>query len=120
MLIRCLCVLSGGYSLGLCHSLPADNLIWAIAWLTAIGFYKPRFRNAAWFLLGFTSMWIAAWIVIDDRLDPAMQGETILLDGRIADFPVNTDDSLRFIVTQEQRPDLTREQLAEELRGHGF
>ena len=106
MLIRCLCILSGAYALGLLHSLPADDLFLALLILVAISFRLPATRFLAWFMLGFATMWVAAWIVIDDRLDPAMQGETISIVARIADFPSITDESLRFIVEQDERSDL--------------
>lgn len=106
MLLRCLCVLSGGYALGLCPALPADDLILSVALLTASVFYRKRWRPAAWFLAGFMTLWIAAWSVLDDRLDPVLEGQTIDLDARIAGFPDQRDDSLRFVVTPLERPDL--------------
>jgi len=109
MLCRCLCVLSGAYSLALFPALPPDDLLLAVAMLAASGFYRPRYRAFAWFLVGFTTMWIGAWVVIDDRLDPALQGQTIVVQVRIAGFANigdSGDDSLRFVVSQEQRTDL--------------
>ena len=109
MLCRCLCVLSGAYSLALFSVLPSDDLILPVILLAAAGFYRPRYRALAWFLVGFATMWIGAWIVIDDRLDPALQGQTIAIRARVAGFPdtgEGSDDSLRFVATQEQRADL--------------
>jgi len=106
MLFRCLCVLSGAYSLGLCRTLPADDLFLPVAMLAAIVFRMPRYRAVAWFIIGFAVMWLAAWIIIDDRLDPAMQGETISIAARIVDFPGDIGGSLRFIVEPEQRSKL--------------
>ncbi len=106
MLFRCLCVLGGAYSLGLCRTLPADDLFLAVVMLAAIAFRMPGHRAAGWFIVGFASMWVAAWINIDDRLDPAMQGETISIAARVVDFAANTGGSLRFIVEPQQRSDL--------------
>ena len=106
MLFRCLCILSGAYSLGLLRSLPADDLFLALLILAVISFRLPATRFLAWFLLGFATMWVAAWSVIDNRLDPAVQGETISIVARIAEFPCITDDSLRFIVEHDERSDL--------------
>lgn len=106
MLFRCLCILSGAYSLGLLRSLPADDLFLALLILAVIIFRLPATRFLAWFLLGFATMWGAAWSVIDDRLDPAVQGETISIVARIAEFPRITDDLLRFIVEHDERSDL--------------
>ena len=106
MLFRCLCILSGAYALGLLRSLPADDLLLPFLMLAAASMRLPATRFLAWFMLGMAAMWIAAWGVIDDRLDPAMQGETIRIVARIADFPGITDETLRFIVEQEERSDL--------------
>ena len=108
MLFRCLCILSGAYSLGLCRTLPADDLFLPVVMLAASVFRMPRYRAAAWFIVGFAAMWLAAWINIDDRLDPAIQGETIRIAARVADFPAKTGGSLRFIVEPEHRSDLPR------------
>ena len=106
MLFRCLCVLIGAYSLGLCRTLPADDLFLAVVMLAAIAFRMPGHRAVGWFIVGFACMWVAAWINIDDRLDPAMQGETISIAARVVDFAANTGGSLRFIVEPQQRSDL--------------
>ena len=106
MLLRCLCVLGGAYALGFTRSLPADDLFLTLVILAGVSFRLPGTRFLSWFMLGFAAMWVAAWIVIDDRLDPAMQGETISIVARIADFPRNTDKTFRFLVEQEQRSDL--------------
>lgn len=106
MLVRCLCVLSGAYSLGLFRSLPADDLFLSLVILAGASLRLPETRFLAWFILGFATMWVAAWSVIDDRLDPALQGETISIVARIADFPRSTDKMLRFFVEQHERSDL--------------
>ena len=106
MLLRCLCVLGGAYALGFSRSLPADDLFLTLVILAGLSFRLPGTRFLSWFMLGFAAMWVAAWNVIGDRLDPAMQGETISIVARIADFPRSTDKTLRFFVEQEQRSDL--------------
>ena len=106
MLFPCLCVLAGAYSLGLCRALPADDLFLSVVMLAALAFRWPRLRAVAWFMIGFVTMWAGAWVIIDDRLTPAMQGETIALVARVADFPGTGAGSIRFIVEQELRPDL--------------
>jgi len=103
MLLRCLCTLGGAYALGLCRTLPADDLFPAVIMLAAVGFRRPGHRAAAWFIVGFACMWAAAWININDRLEPALQGDTISMVARIADFPAEVGGSLRFIV-EPQHP----------------
>ena len=104
MLVRCLCVLSGAYSLGLFRSLPADDLFLSLVILAGASLRLPETRFLAWFMLGFATMWVAAWSVIDDRLDPALQGETISIVAHIADFPRSTDKTLRFFAEQLRPP----------------
>ena len=105
MLLRSLCILSGAYALGLMHSLPDDDLFLPVLFLAGASARLARFRCLAWFVAGFAITWVAAWIVIDDRLDPALQGETISIAARIADFPRATGDTLRFDVEPEDRSD---------------
>jgi competence protein ComEC len=106
MLLRSLCMLSGAYALGIMRSLPADELF--LPFILLLGSVARLNRNhlLAWFVLGFAAMWVAAWIVIEDRLDPALQGETIGMVVRVADFPQATGAVLRFDVEPENRPDL--------------
>jgi competence protein ComEC len=106
MLFPCLCILGGAYSLGLCRTMPADDLFLAMVMLAALTFRTARLRAVGWFIIGFVTMWAGAWLIIDDRLKPAMQGQTIALVARVADFPGTAAGSIRFIVEQELRPDL--------------
>ena len=106
MLLRSLYMLSGAYALGLMRSLPADELLLPLLLLMGISARLASMRLLAWFMLGFVAMWVAAWTVIDDRLDPAIQGETIPMIARVADFPRATGATLRFVVEPENRPDL--------------
>ena len=106
MLIRSLCTLGGAYALGLLSALPDDDLFLPLLLLLGISARLPHVRLFTWFLLGFVTMWLAAWIVIDDRLNPAIQGETISMVVRIVDFPRATKETLRFNVEPEHRADL--------------
>jgi competence protein ComEC len=99
-------MLNGAYALGLMRSLPADELFLPLVLLMGISAWLGRIRLLAWFMLGFAAMWVAAWIVIDDRLDPAIQGETISMVVRVADFARATGETLRFVVEPDNRPDL--------------
>ena len=106
MLLRSLCLLSGAYTLSFLRSLPTDELFLPLLLLTGIAARRVRTRLFACFLFGFAAMWLAAWVVIDDRLDPALQGEAISMVARVADFPRTTGATLRFVVEPENRPDL--------------
>ena len=106
MLIRSLCTLGGAYALGLLSALPEDDLFLPLLLLIGISARLPHIRLFTWFLLGFVTMWLAAWIVIDDRLNPAIQGETISMVARIVDFPRATKETLRFNVEPDNRADL--------------
>lgn len=106
MLLRCLSLLSGAGALGLNRTLPADELFLPFALLTAFCARPPATRLLSWFLTGFVVMWLAGWTVINDRLDPALQGETLKLAVRVADFPSETDATLRFVAEPVARSDL--------------
>lgn len=106
MLVRCLCMLCGAYSLGIFASLPAADLFPGLVLLILICARGTNTRLLAFCLCGFAVMWLAACIVIDDRLDPAMQGDTISVVVRIAGFPRESDGSLRFVAEPRERPDL--------------
>jgi competence protein ComEC len=99
-------MLSGAYALGLMRSLPADDLFLPLLLLLGVSTRLARVRLLAWFVLGFAAMWLAAWIVIEDRLDPAIEGETISVAVLIADFPRVTGEVLRFVAEPKDRPDM--------------
>lgn len=106
MLCRCLCLLSGAYSLSLLPSLPADDLFAALVLCVGVCGRYARTRFLASFLLGFAAMWLAASAVIDDRLDPAIEGDTISVAVRISDFPRAAGATLRFNAEPRDRADL--------------
>jgi competence protein ComEC len=87
-------------------TLPADDLFVSLVLLTAVSARAAATRLLAWFLLGFATMWIAAWNIIDNRLDPEFHGETIDLVARVADFPRLTETTLRFVVEPLEQPQL--------------
>lgn len=97
MLLRSLTLLSGAYALGFSPALPPDDLFLALVLAAGACVRLPGTRLIAWFLAGFAAMWLAAWLNIDDRLDPALAGETLNIVARIADFPSETDATLRFV-----------------------
>lgn len=99
-------LLTGAYSFGLLHSLPADDLFLALILLAGACYLRRATRLLACFIAGMAVMWCAAWVIIDDRLDPSLQGETISMIVRIADFPTMTDSTLRFIAEPVERTDL--------------
>jgi competence protein ComEC len=106
MLLRCLSLLSGAYALGLSRALPADELYLPLVLLAAACVRPRKTRLLACFLAGYAAMWLAAWLVIDDRLEPALQGQTLDIAVRVADFPSETDATLRFVAEPVARPDL--------------
>lgn len=106
MLLRCLCMLCGAYSLGLFAALPADELFTGLVLLIAICGRISKARHLAFLLAGFGVMWLAAAVAIDDRLDAATQGDTVSTAVRIVDFPRVANGSLRFIAEPLERPDL--------------
>ncbi|MBA2592654.1 MAG: DNA internalization-related competence protein ComEC/Rec2 [Gammaproteobacteria bacterium] len=68
----------------------------AVAGLAAIA--VPRLRIAAFLALGF--LW-AVWradLVLSDQLPGALEGETVILEGRIVGLPLDLGDAERFDV----------------------
>ncbi len=97
MLLRCLTLLSGAYALGFSRTLPPDDLFLALVLAAGACARLPGTHVIAWFLAGYSAMWLAAWLDIEDRLDPARAGDTLGIVVRIAEFPSETDATLRFV-----------------------
>ncbi|MDX1404302.1 MAG: DNA internalization-related competence protein ComEC/Rec2 [Woeseiaceae bacterium] len=106
MLLQCLFALAGGYTLGIFPRLPADDLLLPLTLLVACLAWFRAGRLPACYLGGFAAMWLAAWLVIDDRLEPRFAGETLSVAVRIVEFPTPRDVTLRFDAEPVDRPDL--------------
>jgi len=65
-----------------------------------------RLRPLALLPVGALLMWDAAGDVLDARLDPALAGADLRGRFRVVDFPVPAGESLRLLLSPEDRPDL--------------
>lgn len=106
MLLLCLYMLAGAYSLTMFAHLPALSFFYAT--LAAAMVCSPwcLARPAAYFLLGFTLMGFSASAHKSDQLPAVLQNETFALNAVIADFPLLGPQSVRFVARPLNRPDL--------------
>lgn len=76
--------------------LPAP--LWMIAALlaTIVVFPFRKYRPAGWFLLGWIWAFGAAALAMQNRLDPALEGKDLLVEGRISGIPQFFDYGVRF------------------------
>ena len=99
MLRICLALLAGAYALQFFKQLPPDGLLIFTA-VAATAFLAWRSsRIAGLVLVGFCAAWHASAERLADRLSPEFQDSTIVLVGRVHDFPEQRGDSLRFVMT---------------------
>jgi competence protein ComEC len=90
-------MLAGAYALGLCRQLPSDAVLTS-ATVVAVGCLGVRvLRPAGFALLGLSLVWFAARGMLNDRLAPGLQGQTVSVTVRIADFPETWPGSVRFV-----------------------
>ncbi len=98
MMINCLCLLAGAYSLELFQQLPSANDFFAIFLVVAMLGYRARTWAPLSAFAGLVVMALAAHSQISNRLDSDLHGEQLILNVRIGDFPERNGDSLRLIV----------------------
>lgn len=96
MIIRCICLLAGAYSLELLPRIPADPALAGCLALTVLFAAVRPLRPAAFYLAGFCLMSVAASKVLEEKLDQRLQGQVITIEGRIADFPQRIGAAVRF------------------------
>lgn len=106
MLRYCLPALAGAWSLQLGSRLPPEWLL-ALALAPAVaGLGYQRLRAPACFLLGACLAGFAAQALIDDRLPPALEGETVTVVGRVLDFTDARANPVRFLLETRGDPEL--------------
>ena len=96
MLRLCLCLLSGAYALALFQSLPPDPALILTSIVTLSCLVIAELRLVGLVLLGFVLMWAASRQMLSDRLAPELQGQTLTVTVRVADFPEVVPGSVRF------------------------
>jgi competence protein ComEC len=98
MLQTCLALLAGAYALQLFTSLPPAGLLVVVVAAAAFCIVNRRLRLAGYVLIGFCVAWHASAKLLDDRLPDDLQGSTIEITGRVAGFPEQRGESLRFVL----------------------
>jgi competence protein ComEC len=98
MLRYSLCALSGAYALQVFKELPPAGVAAVFAVLACYCAYGSRCRVVAAFIAGGLIMWLAASVHLADRLDPALQGETLTITAKVLEFPSLKNGTFRFLV----------------------
>ena len=76
---------------------------WLIALLVLALMLLPfRTYPLAFFLLGLSWACMSAQWALDDRLKPVLDGQTRWVDGRVSGLPQQTDEGVRFVLTDSR------------------
>jgi competence protein ComEC len=108
MLQLAITLLGGAYSLACFPRLPPTILLLASLLALPACWRWRQLRPVACFLFGFGWMGLAAVSQLSDRLDPALQGETLTMSALVEDFPVLESEAVRFVVRPIDRDGLPR------------
>ncbi len=78
--------------------LPALPPVWLLLCMPVLALMLLPFRTypVAFFLFGFTWACISAQWALDDRLSPALDGQTVWLQGKVVGLPASTEGVVRF------------------------
>ncbi len=102
MIAKTLAFLAGAFAL---HHLPGLPPAWSYpAALAALaGLFWPAARLPALFVLGFFWAAFQAQLVQQSLLDPRLEGDTLLVEGTVADIPRQfSDNDIRFLFRVER------------------
>ena len=102
MLRLCLFLLAGAYALELLPDLPPGQWRWPALLVAAVLFAVRRLRDAGALAAGALLVWNAALAVERERLPPDLEGETLTVSARIAQFPQARGGSIRFLAVLEE------------------
>ncbi len=98
MLQICLALLAGAYALQLFTSLPPAGLLVVVLAAAVFCIIIRRLRLAGCVVIGFCVAWHASAELLHDRLPDDLQGSTVEITGRVAGFPEQRGESLRFVL----------------------
>ena len=102
MLKLCLFLLAGAYALELLPELPPGQWRWPALLVAAILVAVRRLRAAGAFAVGALLVWDAALAVERGRLAPELEGETLTVSARVAEFPQARGGGLRFLAVLDE------------------
>lgn len=103
-----MCMLAGAYSLGVCRQLPSDALLASATVVTAACLAVRALRPVGFAMLGLVVVWFAARGMLNDRLSPGLQGQTVPVTVKIADFPESFAGAARFVAETQDDTGLPR------------
>jgi competence protein ComEC len=106
MLVYCICILAGAYATQGLSSLPGYAVLAVVGSIALPGFAHHRTRPISCVLTGFVLMGFAGASQVDDKLNPALVGQTVSFTARIADFVQPDAVSINFVVQPVERDDL--------------
>ncbi len=77
-------------------SLP--GLVWLFPIFIVCGFSIKitKLRLIAWFLVGFAWAFLFSWNLMNDRLDGSLEGQNVIVEGRVSGLPNYFDRGVRF------------------------
>jgi len=83
--------------------LPALPPLWLLFVLALIGLMCLPWRSylVSFFLFGLCWACLSAQSALDDRLNPALDGRTVWLKGRVSGLPQQQEGTVRFVLEQD-------------------
>lgn len=74
------------------------GLVWLIPIFIVCGISIkiPKLRLIAWFLGGFVWSLLFSWYLLNDRLDPSLEGQNLVVEGHVLGLPSYFDRGVRF------------------------
>ena len=94
----CLLLLVGGLGAQHIRVAPDSNLCVAMVLAAFLALAVGRWRAPACLALGAALFWLAGQGLIEGRLDPRFEGDSLLTRVRVADFPVRDENGVTFVV----------------------
>lgn len=77
--------------------------------LAAAAWSRRSLRPCAWLVIGWCWAWVHAAEILDDVLDPVLEGETLIVEGRVHGIPQAAGRRLRFDLDVERVVSMRRE-----------
>ena len=98
MVISCLLLLAGGLAAQhITVTFPSDVIAVTLV-ASIIALRWRRLRVPAWFVTGAALFLCAGTSIIDARLDPVYEGDSMLAEVRVADFPEVADGTVKLVL----------------------
>ena len=106
MVVYCICVLAGAYATEAFSELPGQVALTMLGGFALSGFVLRPLRPISCGLTGFVVMSFSGASQVQDKLDQALEGQTVSFAARIEDFVKPGSTTIGFLVLPVGRPDL--------------